>query len=460
MYLSDLIFHDVNQAYGLRKEMEETESELKLRIMQTDRKLFAGFLQQQRKIVAKSILREGEALFKRLLAIDEMLVLLNSLNIEGSKHDLSLFEEIMHGYMDFFDKMCFIEDMENKRVLLSTDNRVYMLKYWNVIMQFYQTYGIVAAGESDRESVFRYAEISKQTREKKEFQLGMELGELFEQEFDFIAAIKYVFERYHRTSKLHSYDPSGLDIVVLLALSFSIKDDVEYWLHESLNRLYTINTKGKGNFGQFISEYVFSLEKAPIIVFDGEFYIVDRETILLYINYLIGRNRRMVEGQSGTGAERIMKKKQEASRIFEKYIRNHLRVCGFKVNDEPIVVSEHNEQHEYDVIGVKEDTREIVLVEAKYRDFSPSSLTGETLLQQELLDQENGLLSEAIKHQARLVFFRKYPERFIHELSLKSLFKSYFVSTWIVTKHPPLISRYKQVSITVFDDFCNSFKVR
>ena len=174
---------------------------------------------------------------------------------------------------------------------------------------------------------------------------------------------------------------------------------------------------------------------------------------------MIGRNRRKVEGQKGSGEDRIIKKKQQAARIFEEYIRRHLRECGLKGPDEPLVVSEQNEKHEYDVIGTKEESKEIVLVEAKYRDFSPSSLTGKTLIQQELFDEDSGLLVEAIKHQARLEFFYKYFDRFKRELSLESPLDQYRVSAWIVTKHPPLISKYRQVSVVVYDEFCEKFQL-
>ena len=150
-----------------------------------------------------------------------------------------------------------------------------------------------------------------------------------------------------------------------------------------------------------------------------------------------------------------MKKKQETATIFEDHLRKHLRSSGSKVTEEPLVVSEHGEKHEYDVIGVDEDSKEIVLLEAKYKDFAPSSLTGRTLIKQELLEEEYGLLVEAIKHQARLDFFQKYPKRFSRELPLESSAEEYDVSASVVTKHPPLISKYRQVAVLAYDEFCD-----
>ena len=453
-------FHDVSQANVLKKQMKDKESKLKLRIIRSDRRSFIRFLHQQRRAIAKELIAKGRVQFEKLLSIDEMLILTNSLNLVGRERSLSSFTKILKGYEQFFSEQNFIEDIENLRVLLSLDKNVYMLKYWDAVMELYRSYGIIPGRQTDLSTVFRYAKIDQQAKVKVEFQFGMDLAKLFEQQFDHITALKYVFERHYRTSKQHRYDPTGLDIASLLGLFFSVKSDVEYWSREPLRRHYERTVSGKGDFEHFVHEYATSKENAPLIVFDGTSFIFDKETLLFYIPYLIGQNRRKVEGQIATGEEKVMKKKQEAAAIFEDHVRSHLKKRGFTGPEKPLVISERNEKHEYDIIGIKENSQEIVLVEAKYRDLSPSSLAGKTLVQQELLDEDNGLLAEAVKHQARLNFFDRYRERFKRELSLESLTDQYHASAWIVTKHPPLISKYRQVSIIVFDKFCeDSFQI-
>ena len=459
LYPPLLKFHDVSKAKFLRNQMKKRYSNLKLRIMRTDKSSFTRFLYQQRRDVTRELIYKGRAKFDKLLVIDEMLILANSIGIVGRNHSISYFTQVLKDYQQFFKEKNFIEDLENLRVLLSTEDKVYMLKYWNAIMQLYRSYGIIPEGTSDLSNVFKHAEIDSQAKEEVDLRLGMDIGKLFEQKFNLITAFKYVLERYYRTSKQHQYDPTGLDIAVLLGLFFSAKmGDVERWSRESVRLHYERTANGKGDFRDFENQYINSKATTPIIAFDGKSYIFDKETLLFYTLYLIGRNRRKVEGQKATGEETIMKKKQEAAIVFEDYLKKHLRSSGFIVPNEALVISEHNEKYEYDVIGVKEDAKEIVLVEAKYRDFSPSSLTGKTLIEQELLEEENGLFIEAIKHQARLDFLKKYPKRSKRELSVGSSPEKYNVSAWIVTKHLPLISKYRQVQVVVYDEFCEKFR--
>jgi hypothetical protein len=458
-----LKFRDVSRATTLKKELKHREASLKRRIMQMNRSSFIRFLYQQRSEVIKNMITKGGAKFEKLLVIDELLILVNSINFVDSERDQSSFRKILKEYTQFFNQLNFIEDMENLRVLFSVENKVYMLKYWRAILELYKSYGIIAGRTTDLMNIFKYDEINLQAKEKLQFRYGMDMAKFFEQQFDFITALKYILERYYRTSRQHNYDPSVLDITVLLALFFSTRRDLEFWARQSLRRQYDIicmRAKIEGDFEGFVNKYITSRKNAPIIVFDGTSYIFDKETLLFYIYYLTGRNRRKLKSQKGTGEERIMKKKQQSAGIFEEHIRKHLREYGFKGPDKPLLISEQNEKYEYDVIGVKENSKELVLVEAKYRDFSPSSLTGKTLIDQELFDEDNGLLVEAIKHQARLEFFYKYFDRFKRELSLKSPLEQYLVSACLVTKHPPLISKYRQVLVVVYDDFCERFKLK
>ncbi len=457
-----LYFHDINSADFLRKQMKCKESKIKLNIMQLDKSSFIRFLQQQRSVIIKgSPINENDSkkriIFEQLLLIDEMLILTNSLNIVGRNRNKSSFLRVLNEYKEFFSEETQIEDIENQRSLISLDKKIYMLKYWKIILQIYQNYGI-ANEIANASQMFKYQEIDDEAKEDVEFRFGMDIAKIFEQDFDKINALKYILEMYYRTSKQHKYDPTGLDIAILLGLFFSAKDSIEYWSRESLQRHYNRTANGKGNFKQFMEEYVLSKEKAPIIVFDSKTYIFDKETLPLYISYLIGRNRRKVEGQTEGGEERIMKKKQEASVIFEKRIRKQLRDCGYIVSNTPLIISEQKEKYEYDVIGIKEDSKEIVLIEVKYKDPSPSSLTGKNIVQQELLDEDGGILIEAIRQQNRLDFFRKYFHRFKSELSFKLLCEDYSISAWIVTKYLPLISKFKEISISsVFDEFCKKF---
>jgi hypothetical protein len=106
---------------------------------------------------------------------------------------------------------------------------------------------------------------------------------------------------------------------------------------------------------------------------------------------------------------------------------------------------------------VDEKNNRVVIAEAKYRDFSPSSISGITLVKQELLDEDR-LLDWASDTQRRLDFFWKHGERFEKELPLKQKARAYQTSAFVITKHEPLISKYKSVRVVEFYEFCKIFK--
>jgi len=455
-----LKFHDVTKAEQLKTEMKEREKKLRVQIVRTDRKRFLRYLYGQRMAVIRDSFTKRRMDFQKLLALDGLLTWLNTLRPVGRQRSERVFRSILDSYKRLFDYENFIDDMQNLRALISTKKKTYLLKYWTVILELYKSYGIVAGGDFDASGVFKYSEIDKEAKEDVEFKLGEDMSKFLEQFFDHITAMKYALEMYHRTSLIHNYDPYRLDIAVLLGLFFSCKGDVEAWSIEGIRRHFDRTAKAAGinaSFNEFAHEYIINPKKAPIIVFDGRLYLFDRDTTFFYSLYLIGRHQRKTGMEKDTGARRIIMKKQRASEIFEDRIKKRLRYCGFTVPTEPIKVSEQKESYEFDVIGVNDSSKEIVLVEAKYRDFSPSSLTGKTLIQQELLDEESGLLEEAIKQRKRLEFFRRHGRRFRRELSLKFRPDEYSVSAYVVTKHPPIISKYGQVSVMVYDKFCEGF---
>lgn len=457
-----LKFHDIRKAEQLRAEMKEREGKLRAQIVRTDRKRFLRYLYEQRMATIRDSFTKRRMDFQKLLALDGLLTWLNTLRPIGRQWSEKVFRSILNNYKRFFDYENLIDDIQNLRVLISTKKKTYLLKYWTAILELYRSYGIVAGGDFKASGVFKYSEIDKEAKEDVEFKLGEDMGKFLEQFFDHITAMKYALEMYHRTSMLHNYDPSGLDIAVLLGLFFSCKEDVEAWSIEGIRRHFDQTAKAAGieaSFNEFVHEYITNPEKAPILVFDSRSYLFDRYATFFYSLYLIGRHQRKTGVEKDTGSRRIMLKKQKSSEIFEDRIRKRLSDCGFTVLPKPLKVTEQNESYEFDVMGVNGSSRELVLVEAKYRDFSPSSLTGKTLIQQELLDEESGLLVEAIKQQKRLKFFRRHDRRFRRELSLKFQPDEYSVSAYVVTKHPPVIAKYRQVSVVVYDKFCEQFKV-
>jgi Holliday junction resolvase-like predicted endonuclease len=145
----------------------------------------------------------------------------------------------------------------------------------------------------------------------------------------------------------------------------------------------------------------------------------------------------------------MSEKKNTAAEHFEDWIRERLRDKGYDVPEEHVRL----EKYEYDVIAVHEKSNRIVLVEAKYKDFSPSSISGKTLLQSELYDEKEGLLTEAIRQFQRHQFFVSQFDKFRKLLPINRELCDYAVDSFIVTKYRPLISKYRKIGICSANSF-------
>jgi hypothetical protein len=448
-----LEFQDLSKADTLREEMKEKWQDLCQRIAQTSQLSFIEYLFKERDTLVLGSVRSLKIEFRKILAIDDLLIHVCSDPPLGKQDNLSVFSSILSDYNDLFIHTCFVEDMENERYLFSTEKKVYVLKYWPAILSFLRTHGIVSGMDRSISEAFGYHDIEQKAKEKVELRIGEDWAKHFQQMFDFIINLGYMFEYQYLTAKQHKYDPTGIDLATLLGLWASTQQEIEAWNLESVKKHFDRTSGGQESFGNFHEKYMSGKSLAPVMVFNGRDYLVGRWTTLLYFLYSVGINKRLSIGQIRSGGRDIAAKREEASLIFEARVREQLKKSGFRVLDDSLKVKEQNEEHEYDAIGVNEASSQVIIVEAKYRDFAPSSISGKTLIKQELTDEDR-LLDWASDAQSKLEFFRKYGSRFKRELSLNKETKDYESSIWVVTKHKPLISKYHSVRILDFPQFC------
>lgn len=459
IFFPRVIFFNIDEEERLQRELDEREQKFDARIKKMDRTRLVRYVYGRRQRLIRGMMTTGQMDIKEFLTIDDLLTTLNSSTPLGKDKTRSDFDRFFSDYMEFFEHKTFIEDVQNRRIMLSKAKDLFGLKYWNAILDLYRSYGIVNA--RDPKGPFQYWEITSKVKEDIPLEIGQDWSDHFEQYYDFIIQQKYLLEMYYFTSLQHRYDPTGLDIAVIFGLWLSAKKELETWNRISLEYHYNRSaTSVGGNFSDFESQYIASRELAPIVVYDGSSYLFDRYTTLFYALYLIGRNQRKVTGQTGIGLQQIIRKKQETAEIFEANIRRWLQSAGYSVQSQPLVVEFGGEEYEYDVVAVDDVKERVEIVEAKFRDLSPSSLTGQTLVQQELIDPDNpekGLLHVAIRQQKRLHFMQAHAQQFEAKLGLTKPLNKYKIRAWIVTKHPPLISKYRSVKILVWDSFCSQF---
>lgn len=304
-----------------------------------------------------------------------------------------------------------------------------------------------------REELFKYYHLDKLTKEHIPFKVGMEFSEYLVQYFDFIIEIRYALFMYYRTAQQFNYAVTTADIHAILGLFFSLPLGTNVCFSEKLiehlnkSKQYGLDPKA------FIEEYSISPLRTPILIKSEEHFICSRETISFFLLHLHGLNDSNINRDKYPS---ITQKKEQASTIFENHIRQLLKNNGYFGPDEPFKLTKSSP--EYDVLKINEAPQQIVLAEAKYRDFSPSSFSGETLIEQELL-QEDKLLEHVIKQQNRLEYFLQNFHEFGNKLGVRRSINDYRIFTCLVTKHIPLITAYKDVYVKDPEGFKQLLKI-
>jgi len=447
-----IIFINIQEAIQLKKEIVNVEKELDRRLIEFDHENFIHFLFKKRAITLEPIFSVFKISFGELSIIDDLLLKINQKKVTGKINDALIYEDYYLDYSKYFEIKAFLEDVENKRYLISEKKEPYILKYWKVFMQFYEAIGIVSDIDKKISDVFHFTDIDSLVNEKVELEIGQDWGKYFQQLFPLIIRLGYIFEYRYFTALQHRYDPSGIDIASFIGLWLSLKTDHEKWSYDGIKSHYTNTSQGYESYTDFQKKYISSTNLSPIILDDGSGYLIDKKVLLIYFLYLMGRNNRVSNGQNISGGRMVAEKKEELGLKYEDVIREELTRVGYRVPGDSITVREDNEEHEYDVIAVKESCKTILLGEAKYRDFSPSSITGINLLHQELFDDDR-LLDWVDNEKKKYDFFLKHKKRFKQELNLTSDIDDYDILCYVITKHVPLISKYKNINVIDYFSF-------
>lgn len=457
LHPSDLFFFDVSKAEELKKELQERQKKLDASIANLNKEQFTNYLYRRRFAITKEIIMTGKADFRELLALDALFIYLNNSTIMGHENGLLEFDRLFNEYEDHFGTLCFVEDLLNERYLISTGYKSYTLKYWPDMMRFLETQGIVAGSDKSRQEVLRFQWIDNKVKEHVPLTFGSDWGKYFQQMFDFIISSAYMFECQYITKLQHAYNPTGIDLATIIGLALSAQEGTERWSLEGIRQHYHKTSQQKEKFGDFFRKYISGRTLAPIIIWDGKEFLFDKSTLLIYGLYLIKTNKILSQGQTSSGEKDIASKKGEASLVFEAEVRQYLSQQGFKGSNRALIVQEHNEKHEYDAIGVKEDVNQIIIGEAKYRDFAPSSICGRNLVKQELVGEDK-LLDWVSDAESKLQFFRANFNRFKKELNLLKKLEEYTISMMVITKYEPLIAKYHEVDVLSFEEFCEKIK--
>ncbi len=441
----------------LYQELDTARAKLLSEMKRCDPTELALYIYEKRKALIAFAIKPGIMLsIPDLLSLGEFLMMLNSEPPNGNEQGKTLFESVYQQAKRLTKYLNFIDDLKEGRYIWikgSGKPKALVMKYLNVIKDVQKSYGLVSSESvKDISELFEFEDIQELVTTDVELAPGVDHADFLDSLWPYVLTLRYAFALNYRTAKQYRYECDASDVAALLSFFLSIPNNNTLIVPISnAERHYAVQPKAAKSFEGFLNEYVISGQKVPIMARAVDKIIMDRLTLLFFIIYLHGHYE--VSGVKKTGGStRIHKKKEETGRVFERHLRSKISEHGYEGPDEPVSVK----TFEYDIIKVSETKKRIILADAKFRDPAPSSISAHTLVQQELLDPSQGLLAESKRQLDRLRFFNDNPEVFRECLNLKADWQEYEVGAYVVTKHVPLISRYKDIRIVSASDLLRS----
>ena len=395
-------------------------------------------------------------------AIEYLMTQLSGNTAWGTSEDESEWRAKFAAYRQSFSTVQLVETFTSKTFFVTSDGKHFVVKYYKALEQFHNAIGIAhRPGTEGRAALHAFSFIDKKVGGGP-IDHVFDFEKLYKKFASNIVSLNHMFRAGQTVSKMHMYPSKSADFVALRSLWKECKpNQLGTITRVEVRHIYegAVAKNGMcGDFERFLKDYASGEEYAPVLVFDGEVYHFDYPTLFLYMAYIFSNNRTRSGIQTEAGSATHGKTRQEASAHFEAEIRRILRAAGFETHPGPdgekFAPSFDGERREFDCIAVNHGKKIVVLVEAKYRDISPSSTAGAALVDQLVLDRQGGLLGQANDHHERRRFFIRHFSRMREfGLRLEGCFLGYTIHTLMVTKHEPLISRHKSVRIVPFDKF-------
>ena len=308
----------------LQKRKDSIHSEIILQLSKFDNSFISHYLYETR----RSIIHDWHTRTKgfdipEFFALNELLLELNSHRSVGKSTNVTDAEELVKSYREYSEQINFLDDLLTLRVYMDRDNKVYRIKYWSAFNQMLENYGITHHTKVESEALFKYLDVDIKAIKSFNATTLADLSEYFRNTFLHSARLRLLFGLHQRTSQIFKYNVYLIDIATLLDLFFSIRQTTEYWPINRLKQLFERNvpTGYKREFTEFQNQFIDSKELSPIIPRSDDTCYVDRDTILLFLHYLVSHE---VETPEGKKIQILGEKKNEAASYFEGWIREQL----------------------------------------------------------------------------------------------------------------------------------------
>lgn len=441
----------------LHKELQEEEARLLALIESCDHEALAMYVYSMRLELINSALTIGVMPSIPVWhAIGDLLLLMNTHPPRGSERSEAIFDSIIKLSYERSKHLNFIEDVENGRykILEPADGemRVIMMKYLLPIRDMLKVYGLASSGNlTDECDLFKFQDIDEQVISSVELKPGVDMSDFLNSLWPYVITLRYGFGLYYRTSLQYRYTPGRVDIPFILGVFYSLNSKEPVFVSkENLSQYfskYEEYAEGR-TFDQLVAEYAESHEKVPIMVPVGNRVVVDSLTLLYFVIHLHGQ---AIENKGLRNGKDIALMKKKSADIFEDKVRNELHKHGYTGPESAVKV-----KYDYDVLGISGTRKRILVIDAKFRNISPSSISAHTLVEQELMEPEEGLYYEAERHKTRVDYLMHNLGLFKQHLKASRALRSYQVRAYVVTKHTPLISQYKNIGILSLADLVHN----
>ena len=440
---------------GLHDDLAGEEARLLKLIESCDHEALAIHVYNvRRELIESAVKKRVMPSIPKWHAIGDLLVLMNSHRPRGRDKSESTFLTTLNLSQRRTEDLNFIEDIENgrRKIVRDPDGRmgVLMMKYLSPVHDMLMVYGLASSGNLvDDSDLFKFKDIDELVIKEADLRPGADMSDFLDSLWPYTMALRYAFSLYYRTSVQYRYTPERVDMAFILGLLYSLKPDKTFLV--SKQKVANLFAKyapwaGGRTFGQFLAEYATNDQKVPIMVSVGDKLIADRMTLLYFMIHLNGQYIEINRRNGGADGIAEMKKKQ--ADVYEGKVRSELRKHGYTGPDSAVKVT-----YDYDVLGISEEKKRILVVDAKFRDISPSSISADTLVRQELLQDGQGLQYEAVRHQVRVNYLRQNLALFKPHLRFVRSPGDYEVRPFLVTKHVPLVSQWQDVGILSLEDF-------
>ncbi|MFC1934887.1 hypothetical protein ACFLXZ_01045 [Chloroflexota bacterium] len=436
----------------LDSQFADIEKNLGQIVRTCDYEVLAQFLLERRRRIVQKFFNSGIMHIDSFLFSNEILLFIQKYKSLGIRKDLRTFKAILQLHKQYIERLQLIEDLKERRYLLAREpinNKMFRLKYYDVIVnEIWASYGLVNLQSIPDVNDFRYHEVIQKIVNSQSTTISTDYTPYFDRLWPFAISVQYLLKRNYSSALKYKYSVTATDLANILSIILSLKDDnlINVQIMNLLKHFIEQPLRDK-NFTEFISMLSGNGDKIPIIFKTNGNTYLDRRTLLLFFMLMYSQHLPSVFDISGQ--QRMAQHKQEAGGDYEKYLKGKLEKIGYICLPTSTIIS----TLDYDVVAVSESNLEIILIEAKFKDPSPSSLSGNTLIQQELVYKIYGLLPQVIKHQERYDLLIKRGDLFQKKLGLKKNIQDYSVKAYFINKYTPLISCYGNVRVVSEREF-------